>query len=385
MVAILSPISAFILGILITPVLIHLFKKMDLIDAPGGRKIHINSTPSMGGIGIMSATFYAVFIWFEYDQIVEIRYLLAAVGLVLFVGIRDDLVSLKVWEKMAAQMVATYMVVFMADIRITSWYGFLDIHELPFWLSTAITFLIIIALTNAFNLIDGLDGLAGIISLMAFSFLGWWFWYSGMEGYAMFSLILVGGIASFLIFNWHPAKIFMGDSGSLSLGFALSVMTILFIDTNGTMETFQGWKFNAPIASGIALLIIPIYDTLRIFVKRMINGKSPMEPDKSHIHHFLLRMGLRHDLVTLSLALVNVSFLALIFLGSELTDHQLLPIIIILALLLGLSMDFITLNMVKKNNRKSPPILSLRSNPHKYHKKPEIQEKILRKAKLSDN
>ena len=185
----------------------------------------------------------------------------------------------------------------MADIRLTSLYGFFGIYEIPLWISYGISFFTILVLTNSFNLIDGLDGLAGSISLVTFMFLGWWFLEADLTSYSVFAFILVGSVLSFLVYNWHPAKIFMGDTGSLSLGFALAVLTILFIDKNGTMANYEGWKFNAPIASGIALLIIPIYDTSRIFIKRTLKGKSPMAPDKSHVHHFLLRMGMRHEML----------------------------------------------------------------------------------------
>jgi UDP-GlcNAc:undecaprenyl-phosphate/decaprenyl-phosphate GlcNAc-1-phosphate transferase len=195
---------------------------------------------------------------------------------------------------------------------------------------------------------------------------------------------MVGAVLSFLVYNWHPAKIFMGDTGSLSLGFALAVLTVLFVDKNGTMANYEGWKFNAPIASGIALLIIPIYDTSRIFIKRMRKGKSPMAPDKSHVHHFLLRMGLRHDQVTLSLVFIKIGFIGLIFLGSSLSDYVMLPLVILIAVILGIKMDTMTLTRVKRNMKNSPPILSKRGKRKIYHK-PDIQDDVLEQVNMNDN
>ncbi|MFU8844931.1 MAG: hypothetical protein ACNA7V_14095, partial [Bacteroidales bacterium] len=174
------------------------------------------------------------------------------------------------------------------------------------------------------------------------------------------------------------------DTGSLSLGFTLSVLTVLFIDKNGTMASFEGWKFNAPIASGVALLIIPIYDTSRIFIKRTINGKSPIAPDKSHVHHFLLRMGMRHDQVTITLVVIKCVFIGLIFLGAGLNDYVLLPIVILGAITLGFRLDTITLKRVKKLNKNSPPILSKRVKK-KSTSKPNIQGSVLEKVNISDN
>ncbi|EOZ93851.1 Undecaprenyl-phosphate N-acetylglucosaminyl 1-phosphate transferase [Indibacter alkaliphilus LW1] len=353
---------------------------MKLMDTPGGRKIHTGYIPSMGGIGFVAAAFISILIWFSYENLIEVRYLLAAFGLMFFVGLRDDMVNLSALQKMGAQVVAALMVIIMSDIRITGLYGFMGVHELPLYTSYGLTLITIIGLTNAFNLIDGLDGLAGSISLVSFVFLGWWFMYSGYDAYAYFSFALVGGVLSFLIFNWHPAKIFMGDTGSLSLGFALSILTVLFIDLDGTMIGAKGMKFAAPIATGVALLIVPIYDTLRVFLKRAAKGKSPMSPDKSHVHHFLLRMGLRHDQVTLLLVGVKLFFIGIIFLAQGWGDNILLPAVLIMAVLIGLRLDTVTLRRVKKINAESPPVLVKREK-----KKPQVHPKMLRKIKINEN
>ena len=384
MVIFLAVSTAFLVGFLLTPIVILLLKKMELVDSPGGRKIHNGFVPSMGGIAFVLATFISVLAWLDSQMIMEIRFLLAAFGLMFFVGLRDDMVNMSALQKLAGQFISAYLVVVMADIRLTGLYGFFGIYELPIWISYGISFFTILVLTNSFNLIDGLDGLAGSISLVTFLFLGWWFLEADLTSYSVFSFILVGSVFSFLVYNWHPAKIFMGDTGSLSLGFALAVLTILFIDKNGTMANFEGWKFNAPIASGVALLIIPIYDTSRIFIKRMMKGKSPMAPDKSHVHHFLLRMGLRHDQVTLSLVSIKICFIAFIFVGSSFNDYVMLPIVVLVAVALGVRMDTITLKKVKKRIRNSPPVLSKRAK-RKSFQKPNIPGEVLEKVNISDN
>ncbi|MCH6236634.1 undecaprenyl/decaprenyl-phosphate alpha-N-acetylglucosaminyl 1-phosphate transferase [Aquiflexum sp. AIY15W] len=384
MVIFLAISTAFLIGFLLTPIVILFLKKMELMDSPGGRKIHNGFIPSMGGIAFVLATFVAVLAWLDSQLIMEIRFLLAAFGLMFFVGLRDDMVNMSAFQKLAGQFIAAYLVVVMSDIRLTGLYGFFGVYDIPLWVSYVISIFTILALTNSFNLIDGLDGLAGSISLVTFLFLGWWFMEADLTSYSVFSFILVGSILSFLVYNWHPAKIFMGDTGSLSLGFALAVLTILFIDKNGTMASYEGWKFNAPIASGVALLIIPIYDTTRIFIKRMMKGKSPMEPDKSHVHHFLLRMGLRHDQVTLTLVFIKIGFIALIFLGSNFNDHVMLPLVICIAVVLGLRLDALTLKRVKKLYKKAPPILSKKVK-RKTYQKPTIQGEVLDKVNISDN
>ncbi|PSL03979.1 glycosyltransferase family 4 protein [Cecembia rubra] len=383
MVILLTLITAFLIGFLAMPVLISAFKKMQVVDKPGGRKIHKNETPSMGGVVIVLSVLLTAFLWLDVYNLVTIRYLIAAFALMFFVGLRDDLVELSPFQKLGGQSVAAFMVVFMSDIRISGFYGFLGIYELPLILSYAITFITIIGLTNAFNLIDGLDGLAGTISILTFGFLAWWFNVVGMPAFGMFSLILAGSVLGFLVFNWHPAKIFMGDTGSLSLGFALSVLTILFIDTNGTMASVTPWKFNAPIASGMALMIVPLYDTTRIFSRRLRRGRSPFMPDKNHVHHFLMRMGLTHDKVALTLGLIKLLFITLIFIGAAYSDYVMLPVILLTALLLGARLDALTLKRVKEKVRNSPPILQKKYNVAKN--KPMLEEQFTSHYHISDN
>lgn len=392
--------TAFAVGFLVTPILIFFLKKMEIIDSPGGRKIHSNKIPSMGGIGFILAAFFSLFIWMDYQHLSELRFILAGLSLMLFVGVRDDLVTLTAWQKLGAQLVATYIVVVMSDVRISSFYGFLGIYELPLLLSYGLTFFTIIVVTNAFNLIDGLYGLAGTVATITFLFLGWWFYTTSQFAFSMLSLTLAGGVISFLVFNWHPAKLFMGDTGSLSLGFALSVLVVQFIDSDGQLIGFEGFKFHAPIATGVALLIIPLYDTARVFLRRALNGKSPMSPDKSHVHHFLMRGGLRHDQVALLLGAVSVSFMLITIFGANLSDHVMLPVIVMIAVSLGLRLDAITLRRVKKKTLQHPPILTVRLTKEleemnnelelKKEKKPKskrskIKSKILEQINISDN
>jgi len=354
------------------------------MDAPGGRKIHKGSIPSMGGIAIMLATFIGLAAWLSLDQLAFTRYLLIAMGLMFTLGIRDDLVELTAIQKLLGQCVAAFLVVAMADIRITGFYGFAGIHELPLFMSYGLTFLTIIVLTNAFNLIDGLDGLAGTISTITLVFLGWWFVSVGLFPYGIIAFTMVGAILSFLLYNWHPAKIFMGDTGSLSIGFLLSVLVILFIDKNGTMLPIDGLTFSAPIAAGVALLIVPIYDTARIFVKRVSNGKSPLAPDKSHVHHFLLRMGYSHDKVAYILGGIKLAFIGLIFFGQGYDDHVMLPLVICLSLGLGMVLDKYTLKKVVKINKSSPTILSKR-RVKKGYKKPNLSQDIFDRDRFNVN
>ncbi|MDN3689159.1 glycosyltransferase family 4 protein [Cyclobacterium jeungdonense] len=384
----LSTATSFFFGFLMTPVLIMILKRINFMEAPGGRKIHAGSIPSMGGIAIIVASFLGLFSWLSFDQIVETRYFLVALGIMFSVGLRDDLIELTAFQKLIGQSIPAFFVIVMADIRISGLYGFLGIYEIPYLVSVAITFCAILILTNSFNLIDGADGLAGSLSLVTLTILGFWFYTADMISYSLISFTLVGGVLAFLVFNWHPAKIFMGDTGSLSLGFALTVLVILFVDRTGTMAPWEGLKINAPFAAGMAFLIVPIYDTVRIFVKRSLKGKSPLKPDKSHVHHFLIRMGLKHDQVALTLGTVKLLFIALVFFGYMLNDHFLFPILILVAVGLGVWMDKQTLKNIKNNCKKRPSLSEkqgIRKKKLLSRRKPEISKSVFSDNEINMN
>jgi len=380
----LCSLTAFFFCFLVTPIVIFFSKKNNFLEAPGGRKIHKGYVPSMGGISIILATYISLACWLSLDQLAFIRYLIISLTIIFTLGLRDDLVELSALQKLIGQCIAAFLIVVMADIRITGLYGFLNIYEIPLFLSYALSILTIIVLTNAFNLIDGLDGLAGIISTIALGFMGWWFLSVGIVSYGIIALTIMGSIVSFMLYNWHPAKIFMGDTGSLSIGFLMSVLVILFIDLNGNGILLQGYTFNAPIAAGVAILIVPVYDTARIFIKRTRKGKSPLAPDKSHVHHFLLRMGFSHDKVALILGGVMIIFITLIVIGRSYNDHVMLPIVVLLAVILGLVLDRFTLIRVIKNNRMKPRILAKRINK-RVLKKHSLDKAIIDRDKLNVN
>ncbi len=383
MLLIFSVLTAFFIGVIVTPLLIFLIKKGNVLDKPGGRKIHKESIPSMGGIGMMIALMGGILLWLSYNQLVEIRFFLLGLGIMFILGLRDDLVELSAYQKLIGQLLAIITVVVLGGVRITSFYGFLGYEELPLWFSYSLTVFAIVGLTNAFNLIDGLDGLASTLSLISFLFFGSWFIYAGFTTYGFIAFTFVGAILSFMVYNWHPAKIFMGDTGSLTLGFALSVLCIMFIKTNGVVPDSL-FKFEAPLTAGLVLMIIPFYDTLRVFIKRALKGKSPMSADKSHVHHFLLRMGYRHDQVALILGGVKVLFIGLVFALSPLSDMIMLPVVLGLVVAGGFVLDKITLKKVKNIVKESPRVLSQRTY-HGVRTKINIDEKILEKEKVNLN
>jgi len=209
--------------------------------------------------------------------------------LILFImGVVDDNKNIKAYKKFSLQSLIAFILVWKADIRIESFYGLFGLFELPLWISYFFSILVILFFINAYNLIDGLDGLSTSTGIYILSIFFWIFFINNSLIESMISLSLIGALLAFLIFNKPPAKIFMGDSGSLSIGLIIAFLSIkitnLPLDTMGTVN---------PVFPMI-VLAYPAIDTLRVFFMRLSKGVSPFTADKNHIHHALIDLGLSH-------------------------------------------------------------------------------------------
>lgn len=377
----LAALTSFSVGFLITPIVISLLVKAKIGDVPGGRKIHKKFTPSMGGIGFVLATLVSMGIWAWQFPLPDIRYLLGAIAVMFFVGLRDDMVELKAKHKLAGQFVAVILVVVAGDIRIRDFHGFLGLHEIPLLLSYGFSSFVLLALTNAFNLIDGLDGLAGTVASISLGLLGGWFYVQGLESFAVLSFTLLGGVLAFMIFNWHPAKIFMGDTGSLTLGFALGSLVVAFMEYNAALPENTFLKLEPSFTAGIVLMIYPLYDMARVFTRRISQGRHPMTADKSHIHHFLMRMGMKHNQVALTLGLLQLNLILLVFVLGDFSDNIVLPVLSAIVLFLGFQLDKVTIKFVKKKVRNSPRVLETRP----LHTEKKIKIKLSEQSVESGN
>mgnify|MGYP002783719993 CR=1 FL=1 len=310
-------VTAFLICFIALPVIIKYFITKNLVDIPGRRKIHKKVTPSMGGIAIFMGFSVAVFIWLDYDFWNTSRFILAGLLVVFLLGVRDDLVPFQALHKLTGQIVAVIIVLF-SGIKIGSFYGLFGWNEIPDWLAFGLTGFVIILITNSFNLIDGLDGLAGSIGFVSLSSLGIWFYFAEQPVFALFCFAMVGGILAFLVFNWEPSEVFMGDTGAMVIGMLLALLVIQFMSVNASLPDFHPVKYQATIAPAACFIIIPLTDTLRIIILRLMRGQSPFRPDKSHIHHAIMRLGTSHARTAMILASVNLLFI----LGSWLLRGQ---------------------------------------------------------------
>jgi len=244
------------------------------------------------------------------------------------------------------------IVLVISGLRFENFHGILGLYELPYWLSFTVSLIFIIGITNAFNLIDGIDGLAaglGIINCITFGCLLFIF---EQQANAVLAFAVAGAMVAFLRYNFgkYPNKIFMGDTGSLLLGLTISVLAISFVNISPEVAAARFGFISPPIVA-LAIIIIPVFDTLRVMIVRMMEGKSPFRPDKNHIHHTFLEAGLTHKTSSLILYGINLLLIfAVLFLRSNTTFFLVFTLLILGALIVQ---GFILLRFSLKSSKVS--------------------------------
>jgi UDP-GlcNAc:undecaprenyl-phosphate GlcNAc-1-phosphate transferase len=307
---------SFVITFLAIPAIIRLAEQKKLYDLPDERKLHTKPIASLGGVGIYIGFSLACLLLISGKTNPEFQYFFAAASVIFFLGIKDDIIILSATKKLIGQVAAAAILIHMADIRITSMHGLFGINELPQAFSLALSYITFIVIINAFNLIDGVDGLAGTLGLLTMCVFGAYFYMVDMAAYSILSFAMAGSLVAFLIFNYNPAKIFMGDSGSLLLGLVNSILVITFIKVADTPVV--AYPVESSVAVGFSILMVPLADTLRVFSIRIFHGRSPFSPDRNHFHHMLLDRGMNHKYVTFCCLLLNMLFISVAYFGRGL-------------------------------------------------------------------
>ncbi len=322
----LSAALAFLITFFAIPVIIQIAKDKKLFDEPDERKVHKTVIPTLGGLGIFAGFIIATLMGVPSAITSELQYFAAAATVIFFLGIKDDIMVLSASKKFIGQLIAAGIIIKFGGIQINNMHGFLGIYEIPHIASIVLSIFTIIVITNSFNLIDGVDGLAGSLGLLTTLVFGAYFFYAGQLTYAVMAFALAGSTIGFLLYNYSPAKIFMGDTGSLLLGLINSILVIKFINIAG--NPVSNFPIEAAPAIGFSILMIPLFDTLRVFGLRILDRRSPFSPDRTHVHHFLLDLGLSHRIVTFTCVMVNIVFIATAFFLRNLGTTTVLGILL---------------------------------------------------------
>ena len=277
-----SFLIAMFTAIILIPPLTFAYQKIGIVDLPSPRKVHTEPIPRVGGIAIIIATVIPIIFWTNLD--IAMSGVLAGIALLFMLGILDDAKSLAYKIKFIMQMLAISIVFFSGFIDISLAYYYVN-QWLVYTALLLIYFIFLLGVTNAINLADGLDGLAGGQALLSFSIIGLLAYEANNANVLVVVLAIIGAIFGFLRFNTYPAKIFMGDTGSLFLGFILGLLSIELTYSNDNAYSK---------ALPLLLVGLPIFDTLMVMSVRLLNKKSPFNADRNHLHHKLLDRGFKH-------------------------------------------------------------------------------------------
>ncbi len=330
---ILAFLTAFMITYFAIPSIIGIAKIKDLVDRPDDRKSHANATPSLGGIAIFAGMIFSIIFWTPFSVFGDLQYILCAFIIIFLFGAKDDIVPLDPWKKIFGEILAAGILVYKSNVKLSSLYGIFGVYTLPEWFAIPFSIFVILVIINAFNLIDGINGLSGSIALLIAASLGSWFYLVNHIELCMVAFAMSGAILAFLKYNFTPAKIFMGDTGSLLLGLVCAILSIKFIELHNEAID-QPYRLQSVPAVAIGILILPLFDTFRVFVLRISKGKSPLSADRNHIHHLLLDAGCSHMQATAILIVVNILFIALALTFQGIGSLNLLLLIILLASLL---------------------------------------------------
>lgn len=318
----LSLAISFTITFFVIPRIIKVSTIKNLFDVPNHRSAAKKIVPTLGGIGILAGFFIGTILSSDSFNINALKYLYAGILVMFLMGLKDDLIGLSAKKKLIIEIVMAFYMVILGHYQISNLHGILGIHEINYLWGVILSVIIIIGLVNAVNLVDGIDGLAGGIGLLASLVYGFWFLMAGDMIYALCSFSLAGSLVAFLLYNvfGNTNKIFMGDTGSLVLGTILAILTLHF---NIYYPETGMWGHGMPAIS-LAIVIVPVIDTTRVFAVRLLQGRSPFLPDMNHIHHNVLKLTGSHLTSSALIIAVNALFIVSAFaLLDELGNNRL--------------------------------------------------------------
>ncbi|WP_412467675.1 MraY family glycosyltransferase [Pedobacter sp. KLB.chiD] len=344
-------ILAFSIVVISIPSIIYTSLKYGLFDKNDlYRKSHKRNISRLGGLAIVGSFTVSILLFSAIINFKEANFLIASCIILSALGLKDDVYGTNTNTKFTLQIVVAFILVFFGAFRLTSLYGVLGIGDMvPLW-GSLFSIALIIFLNNAFNLIDGIDGLAGGIGILTSLVFGVLFSSMGEVAYAFIAFALAGAIAGFLKYNWFPAKIFMGDTGALIIGLVSAALAIKFIESNKFTPGSRPAFYSAP-AIAVAILIVPIFDSLRVFTIRILKGRSPFKGDRNHIHHRLERLGLKPSWIVLSTAGFNLVIIAATIMLQHFGNFMLIFLIIGLCVVFNTSLTLIL-------QKKKKPLIS---------------------------
>jgi UDP-GlcNAc:undecaprenyl-phosphate/decaprenyl-phosphate GlcNAc-1-phosphate transferase len=332
---VLSFIVAFFVVFSSVPTIVNVANAKRLLDEPGKRKAHKLHVPTLGGVAIFMAILLPMGLFTSFSDYIEFQFIVIASLILFFVGIKDDILVTAPLKKLSGQVISVLIIVVLGDLRFTSLHGFFGINSISYLVSIVLTLFVFIVIINGINLIDGIDGLASGVGIVASLVFGSWFLLSQEYAYAIISFSVIGALLAFFYFNvfGKKNKIFMGDTGSLILGLFMAVLSVKFNEMN--IDESREYFVHASPTVAFGILIVPLFDTLRVFVLRLSKGQSPFRADRNHVHHKLLSMGYSHLKSTMFILFSNLVIIALVLILNTWGIIDLMLLILIAAIVIS--------------------------------------------------
>ncbi len=344
----LAPVLAFGITFFSIPAIIRLSLVKKLYDLPDERKKHAARISPLGGMAIFGGMIISFVFFTAHLANPALNSVLVALFILFITGVKDDLYPMVPYKKMLGQILAVLILVGQGDIRLVSFYGIMGVDTIPYSLSFILTVFFFLGIINSFNFIDGINGLSSGIGVVVSATYSLWFAYLGEDLFLILALCILGSQVAFLRYNLIKAKIFMGDSGSMILGFLVALLSIYFLQANELSSDYVLKKIDAMVFA-FAVLIIPVMDTFRVVMIRVfILRRSPFAADRNHIHHALLDIGLSHVQASLSLMGINIAFVLLAYFLNDFLRASVLFISLSLFALLLSQLPF----LIKKRQKR---------------------------------
>ena len=336
LVIILLPL---LLSILITRILIRNAKKFGLLDQPNARKLHKNPIPSMGGVAVVGAVILGSLPFIQFDSHDTLLFILACTLSLTALGVYDDIKDASPVLRLIVEVALVSVLFYFTELSVEPLLSFFGFENVPESIDWFLTTLLCVAMINAFNFMDGINGLSGGVFAINFSLLSFCFYLHHDYELMVLTGLAAAGTIGFLRFNFNKAKIFMGDCGSISLGF-LNVVCVLFLMDRTKTIVVNDFSFDS--VAIVTLLIIPAIDMIKVVIQRIMKGKSPMSADKTHLHHLVLAKTKSHLKSTLIILSAHLALIVTLVFKLSFDIHILFSIPLLLAffVLLYVMVDF---------------------------------------------
>ena len=301
-------VSALLASIWVFPKVLKIALDKNIVDNPDARKLQRVPVPVLGGVAVVFGILVALSVSQLFVDCSSLFTIVLAMVIMLFIGTMDDILDIPSTTRFVLEILVALMIIYTCDYSLDNLHGLWGVHELSPWVSLPLTVVTVVGIINAINLIDGVDGYSSGYCMMACSIFGVFFYIVGDMPMTLLAVACVAALIPFFLHNvfGRTSKMFIGDGGTLLMGCVMSVFVLNILKTSTACVEYSGWGMGL-VPLSLAVLCIPVFDTVRVMVMRILRGTSPFHADKTHLHHLFIEMGFSHIGTTISILFLNLS------------------------------------------------------------------------------